>query len=277
MTFAAPDFSQVSMLDIFQMEVETQVRVLNDNLLAVESEPYADREVTAKRLEALMRAAHSIKGAARIVGLNLAVGVAHVMEDCFVAAQSAKLAMTSEAIDTLLGGVDWYAQLQQIKEADLSPWLEQQAAATQVLVDSIAALLNAPAQPAPIPQAPAAAPAAPPPASTPQTSSTAASLSPQVTDDSSNGAISTPSVDAATPPQAPTAADGAPPTNGAMPAPQPVSASPAAHQPENNPMARGQVTDGTNGAASADRVVRVSVENLNRLMALAGEDRKSVV
>ena len=35
-----------------------------------------------------MRAAHSLKGAARIVGLDAGVGVAHAMEDCFVAAQT---------------------------------------------------------------------------------------------------------------------------------------------------------------------------------------------
>ena len=34
-----------------------------------------------------MRAAHSLKGAARIVGLDVGVRVAHAMEDCFVAAQ----------------------------------------------------------------------------------------------------------------------------------------------------------------------------------------------
>ena len=34
-----------------------------------------------------MRAAHSLKGAARIVGLTVGVRVAHAMEDCFVAAQ----------------------------------------------------------------------------------------------------------------------------------------------------------------------------------------------
>jgi len=34
-----------------------------------------------------MRAAHSLKGAARIVDLADGVRVAHAMEDCFVAAQ----------------------------------------------------------------------------------------------------------------------------------------------------------------------------------------------
>ena len=37
-----------------------------------------------------MRAAHSLKGAARIVGLDAAVRVAHAMEDCLVAAQKGR-------------------------------------------------------------------------------------------------------------------------------------------------------------------------------------------
>jgi anti-anti-sigma factor len=53
-----------------------------------------------------MRAAHSIKGAARIVGVDAAVQVAHAMEDCFVAAQKGAVALTSDAVDVLLGGVD---------------------------------------------------------------------------------------------------------------------------------------------------------------------------
>ena len=44
------------------------------------------------QLEACMRAAHSLKGAARIVGLGVGVSVAHAMEDCFVAAQRGTLA-----------------------------------------------------------------------------------------------------------------------------------------------------------------------------------------
>jgi two-component system sensor histidine kinase and response regulator WspE len=38
-----------------------------------------------------MRAAHSLKGAARIVGMDAGVSVAHVMEDCLVAAQEGRL------------------------------------------------------------------------------------------------------------------------------------------------------------------------------------------
>ena len=76
------DLSQVSMLDLFCMETETQAQVLTAALLVLERDPAA-----ADQLELCMRAAHSLKGAARIVGLGVGVRVAHAMEDCFVAAQ----------------------------------------------------------------------------------------------------------------------------------------------------------------------------------------------
>ena len=50
-----------------------------------------------------MRAAHSLKGAARIVGLDVGVRVAHAMEDCFVAAQEGRLTLRQAQIDLLLG------------------------------------------------------------------------------------------------------------------------------------------------------------------------------
>ena len=83
---SASDLSQFSMLDLFRVEVESQGKILTDGLLALEREPAA-----AKMLEACMRAAHSLKGAARIVNVNAGVRTTHVMEDCFVAAQRGKL------------------------------------------------------------------------------------------------------------------------------------------------------------------------------------------
>ena len=46
-----------------------------------------------------MRAAHSLKGAARIVGLDAAVRVAHAMEDCFVA-RSREISSYSRSMST---------------------------------------------------------------------------------------------------------------------------------------------------------------------------------
>lgn len=75
-----------SMMELFRLEVEQQGQVLTDGLLQLEED-----SASPERIEPLMRAAHSIKGAARLVGVNLVVGLAHRMEDCLVAAQTGKL------------------------------------------------------------------------------------------------------------------------------------------------------------------------------------------
>ncbi len=89
------------MLDLYMEEVKSHTEVLNNGLLALENSPG-----DANHLEALMRSAHSIKGGARVVGLRLAVDCAHVMEDCFVAAQGGRVTLSPENVDTLLQGVD---------------------------------------------------------------------------------------------------------------------------------------------------------------------------
>src|SRR5712691_1539350 len=95
------DLSQVSMLDLFRMETESQVQVLTSGLLALERDHTA-----ADQLELCMRAAHSLKGAARIVDLGAAVRVAHAMEDCFVAAQHGHIVLGRDHIDVLLNATD---------------------------------------------------------------------------------------------------------------------------------------------------------------------------
>src|SRR5947199_10861084 len=66
----------------------------------------------------MMRAAHSIKGAARVVSVEPAVSVAHVMEDCFVEAQKGALTLLPADVDVLLRGVDL---LGKISEATKDP------------------------------------------------------------------------------------------------------------------------------------------------------------
>jgi len=90
-----------SLLDLFREEAQAQTRTLAAGLLALEASP-----TDAMTLESCMRATHSLKGAARIVGLPRAVEVASAMEDCFVAAQQGHLRIDAARIDTLLGGID---------------------------------------------------------------------------------------------------------------------------------------------------------------------------
>ena len=95
------NFNHLSLPELFSMEVKTQILVLNDNLLGLENKPEATEELTE-----LMRAAHSIKGAARIVQLDAAVSLAHVMEDYFVAVQEKRITLDSTHVDILLQAVD---------------------------------------------------------------------------------------------------------------------------------------------------------------------------
>ena len=90
-----------SLLELFSLEAEAQTQVLNAGLLALERNP-----TQADQLDACMRAAHSLKGAARIVGVEAGVSVSHVMEDCLVSAQEGRLYLQPEHIDALLQGTD---------------------------------------------------------------------------------------------------------------------------------------------------------------------------
>ena len=118
------DLSDFSMEELFRADAEGQCATLSEGLLSLEKE--ANPAVV---LESLMRAAHSLKGAARIIGLDEAVKVAHAMEDIFVAAQKKNRAPNASAVDLLLRGVDLLKQLAGITPgipdvADLSGFVQ---------------------------------------------------------------------------------------------------------------------------------------------------------
>lgn len=95
------ELGEFSMLELFRLEVDNQTNILSNGLLALEQDAR-----DARQLEALMRAAHSIKGAARMVDVDAGVKLAHAMEDCFVAAQKGELILQAVQVDVLLKGVD---------------------------------------------------------------------------------------------------------------------------------------------------------------------------
>lgn len=100
------DLSGFSMLDLFRLEAETQTAVLSSGVLAIER-----HELEPKTIEAMMRAAHSLKGAARIVGIEPAVEVAHALEDCFLAAGSGDVRVGPSNADVILACVDFLASI----------------------------------------------------------------------------------------------------------------------------------------------------------------------
>ncbi|HEY3935930.1 MAG TPA: hybrid sensor histidine kinase/response regulator [Bryobacteraceae bacterium] len=136
------DFSDLSMLELFRSEVETQSILLTEGLLALEKDKDA-----AQRLKELMRAAHSLKGAARIVGRKAAVQVAHAMEDCFVAVQEKKCILPAAAIDSLLAGIDLLNRNAQIPDEALEGWEAAQRGEIEAFVRSLSSLAEALGQP----------------------------------------------------------------------------------------------------------------------------------
>ena len=93
-----------SLFALFQTEAQTQARKLTDGLIALEN------GCTPVALEELMRAAHSLKGAARIVGHEGVVAIAHELEETFVAAQEGRLVISGDQVDILLRAVDVMAE-----------------------------------------------------------------------------------------------------------------------------------------------------------------------
>jgi two-component system sensor histidine kinase and response regulator WspE len=150
MSIGGEDYSQFSLLDLFRLEADTHTQTLTDGLLVLERDPGA-----AAQLEACMRAAHSLKGAARIIDLTPAVEIAHAMEEIFVAAQGGRLVLRHEQIDLLLRCVD---AIRILAQAPPDPAAATGPARVEIggLLFALNAALAAPAAPAAV-EAPMAA------------------------------------------------------------------------------------------------------------------------
>jgi two-component system sensor histidine kinase and response regulator WspE len=98
---SATSLANVSLLELYRHEADERTEALTAGLLALERDPRS-----AVHLESCMRAAHSLKGAARVVGIAAGVDIAHAMESCFVAAQAGTLTLDKERMDVLLRAVD---------------------------------------------------------------------------------------------------------------------------------------------------------------------------
>ena len=132
----ASGLEDMSMADLFKVESEQQTKVLNEGLLALEQDPTSSR-----RLEPLMRAAHSIKGAARLVGLQAVVELAHKMEDGFVAAQNGAIVLSADHLDVLLDAVDTI-QAVAANVGGLDDWLREHSGDYENLIQNLDDLLQ---------------------------------------------------------------------------------------------------------------------------------------
>ncbi|ANB74470.1 hybrid sensor histidine kinase/response regulator [Paraburkholderia phytofirmans OLGA172] len=262
-----------SLIDLFREEARTQARVLNDGLLTLDRAP---RDAAA--LEACMRAAHSLKGAARIVGVQVGVELAHAMEDCFVAAQEGRASLDAAWIDELLRGVDIVARIGNDEDESARDAVSACVASLQARMARVVPHGAAVPQAAAMPAASLARVAGPASASSvaakPRTASadadhdaafnllahalraeaTPASAAPAST--TAGGSKSASAIQSAS--ASASASDSATP-----PAPASASASSAATASTSTETSR-QATD-------PGRMLRVRADNLDRLLSLSGE------
>jgi two-component system sensor histidine kinase and response regulator WspE len=106
-----------ALFELFREEVRAHTGTLSAGLLDLEADP-----TDPARIEPLMRAAHSIKGACRIANLDSGVRLAHVMEDALVAAQDGKVRLTPTDVDYLLKGTDLLATLVDLGPGGATAW-----------------------------------------------------------------------------------------------------------------------------------------------------------
>jgi two-component system sensor histidine kinase and response regulator WspE len=126
-----------ALLELFREEVSSHVQAFSSGLLELEKAP-AD----PGRIEPLMRAAHSIKGAARVVQLEPAVRIAHLAEDCLVEAQRGARTLSADDIDLLLAAADLLAAMGRAAGPALGDWLAGAGARCEDVGRRLAGLLS---------------------------------------------------------------------------------------------------------------------------------------
>jgi len=105
---ASEDPDTTALMPLFRQEAEDQCASMGQFLLQLEQQP--------ERLDLIMpvmRAAHAIKGASRVVRLDAAVQLAHALEDQLVAAQALGTAVSEETIEFCLANVDLLREIAQ--------------------------------------------------------------------------------------------------------------------------------------------------------------------
>jgi len=127
-----PTFDPV-LVDLFKIELESHTKVLEKGLVEAEG------ETSNEKLEPLMRSAHSIKGAARIVGIHQAVGLAHAMEDVLSLAIKGEVKLSADHIDLLLRGNDLFKVIAGLPVDDIISGIDARVEE----INELSSLLNA--------------------------------------------------------------------------------------------------------------------------------------
>jgi two-component system, chemotaxis family, sensor kinase CheA len=97
------DSPDSNLLNLFWVEVSEYLQTLNSGLLQIETRQVSDEESLLREMN---RIAHSMKGAARSVGISLIETIAHYMEDIFDGALRKVIELKPDVCDLLYDGLD---------------------------------------------------------------------------------------------------------------------------------------------------------------------------
>jgi len=166
-----PDELQ-EILSIYKAETEEHLQKLNEGLLSLEKAPRR-----TETIEEIFREAHSLKGAARMIGFEPVEKIAHGLEDLFSQARKGELDFQRHVFDVIFVALDAISKL-------TAGWLENPGAPSPQVDDLLERIRAVRASPAGIPAvaAPPVPTAATLPAAstmTPPTAPTAASTAAQ--------------------------------------------------------------------------------------------------
>ena len=126
------------MLELFKVEMETQIKMLSEGLLS-----FQRAKEDLKILEPLMRAVHSIKGAAKVFSFEAIVQLAHAMEDFFVAAQAGKVILDEERSDFLFKTLDVLESLIHVPALEIPVKISGEQKKLETLVEEIKKIVPA--------------------------------------------------------------------------------------------------------------------------------------
>lgn len=102
-------------INTFRAELNEHVQTLNDGLLLIEHKKLDGTELIAV-IDPIFRAAHSLKGAARAVGVTAVEQLAHALEDILGLMQKESLELTTELFSCCYKAVDAIVEVQKAYE-----------------------------------------------------------------------------------------------------------------------------------------------------------------
>lgn len=120
------------LLELFKEEAKINLTVLENGLIEGEQNGLETRDI-----EPLMRAAHSLKGAARVIGLSPFVEVAHVCEDILVAAQNGQTELVSADYDLLMEAAGHLKAMAEQAGSSFDPWFAENRVPIDLLHENL--------------------------------------------------------------------------------------------------------------------------------------------